>query len=106
MKIQASFFNSVIVKPCTEFISVSQSLYRQIFGQLRFDANRSLRNAVTSWSATFRFLAFGILFFAFLGVNSINAFSQDKRTYKVFQFPPNMIPRVDGKTDDWKIVPE
>jgi hypothetical protein len=26
--------------------------------------------------------------------------------YKVFQFPPNMIPTIDGKTDDWDIVPE
>ncbi|MGI0134275.1 MAG: PKD domain-containing protein, partial [Candidatus Micrarchaeaceae archaeon] len=27
-------------------------------------------------------------------------------TFKVFQFPPNMIPRIDGKTDDWAIVPD
>jgi len=27
-------------------------------------------------------------------------------TFKVFQFPQNMIPRIDGKTDDWDIVPE
>ena len=27
-------------------------------------------------------------------------------TYKVFQFPANMIPRIDGNTDDWNIVPE
>jgi hypothetical protein len=26
--------------------------------------------------------------------------------YKVFQFPPDKIPRIDGKTDDWDIVPE
>ena len=25
---------------------------------------------------------------------------------KVFQFPPNMIPRIDGKDDDWAIVPD
>ena len=25
---------------------------------------------------------------------------------KIFQFPPNMIPRIDGNTDDWKIVPD
>ncbi|MHB9030769.1 MAG: PKD domain-containing protein [Candidatus Latescibacterota bacterium] len=24
--------------------------------------------------------------------------------FKIFQFPPNMIPTIDGKTDDWKIV--
>ena len=26
--------------------------------------------------------------------------------FKVFQFPADMIPRIDGKTDDWDIVPE
>jgi hypothetical protein len=27
-------------------------------------------------------------------------------TFKVFQFPPNMIPRIDGNADDWAIVPD
>src|SRR3972149_7401269 len=27
-------------------------------------------------------------------------------TYRVFQFPASMIPRIDGNMDDWKIVPE
>jgi len=27
-------------------------------------------------------------------------------TFKIFQFPPNMIPRIDGNTDDWRMVPE
>jgi hypothetical protein len=26
--------------------------------------------------------------------------------FKIFQFPPNMIPTIDGKTDDWNIVPD
>ena len=26
--------------------------------------------------------------------------------FKVFQFPANMIPRIDGNADDWKIVPD
>lgn len=26
--------------------------------------------------------------------------------FKVFQFPPNMIPRIDGDTEDWNIVPD
>jgi hypothetical protein len=26
--------------------------------------------------------------------------------FKVFQFPADMIPRIDGKTNDWDIVPE
>ena len=25
--------------------------------------------------------------------------------YKIFQFPADHIPRVDGNTDDWKIAP-
>jgi hypothetical protein len=27
-------------------------------------------------------------------------------TFKIFQFPPDQIPRVDGNPDDWKIVPD
>ena len=37
--------------------------------------------------------------------NTDRSFAQEKRTFKVFQFPPNMIPTIDGKTDDWDIVP-
>lgn len=28
------------------------------------------------------------------------SFSQEKRSYKIFQFPSNMIPGIDGKTED------
>ena len=27
-------------------------------------------------------------------------------TFKIFQFPANMIPRIDGNTDDWAMVPD
>jgi hypothetical protein len=27
-------------------------------------------------------------------------------TYKIFQFPADRIPRVDGNADDWAMVPE
>jgi hypothetical protein len=27
-------------------------------------------------------------------------------TFKIFQFPPNMIPRIDGNTEDWAMVPD
>lgn len=37
---------------------------------------------------------------------SINAFTQADSTFKIFQFPSNMIPRIDGNTDDWSVVPE
>lgn len=45
-------------------------------------------------------------------ISSIDSFAQDKpvtqdnRSYKIFQFPANMIPTIDGKSDDWKIFPE
>ena len=32
------------------------------------------------------------------------AFTQNTRAFKIFQFPQNMIPSIDGKTDDWDIV--
>lgn len=27
-------------------------------------------------------------------------------TFRIFQFPADQIPRVDGKADDWSIVPD
>jgi hypothetical protein len=37
-----------------------------------------------------------------------NAFGLSKPgvEYKIFQFPANQMPRIDGKTDDWAIVPD
>lgn len=35
-----------------------------------------------------------------------NNFGQEKRSYKIFQFPANQIPRIDGIDDDWSIVPD
>jgi hypothetical protein len=32
--------------------------------------------------------------------------SQDTRTFKIFQFPANKIPTIDGNPDDWKMVPQ
>jgi hypothetical protein len=34
-----------------------------------------------------------------------NVLAQENRSYKIFQFPADQIPRVDGNTDDWSIVP-
>lgn len=48
-----------------------------------------------------RFL-FLLLFF----ISSMHSFSQEKRSYKIFQFPPNMIPSIDGNKMDWSIVPD
>lgn len=31
--------------------------------------------------------------------------AQENRMYKIFQFPPDRIPRIDGSADDWDMVP-
>jgi len=41
--------------------------------------------------------------FAILIFFKVNA--QEDRGYKIYQFPANMIPRIDGKTDDWDSFP-
>ncbi|WP_281336203.1 PKD domain-containing protein [Flavobacterium eburneipallidum] len=37
---------------------------------------------------------------------TVQSWSQDTRSFKVFQFPANKIPTIDGNTDDWKMVPK
>jgi hypothetical protein len=39
-------------------------------------------------------------------INFTNSFAQEKRSYKIYQFPANMIPTIDGKGDDWNVVPD
>lgn len=46
------------------------------------------------------FTALSLLFFV------TNIWSQDTRSFKVFQFPANKIPTIDGNPDDWKMVPK
>jgi len=46
-----------------------------------------------------------LLMNAFLCLGSLT-FAQEDRNYKVYQFPANMIPRIDGNTDDWDSFPE
>ena len=41
----------------------------------------------------------------FIGLGG-SLFAQADSTIKIFQFPANMIPRIDGKTDDWAMVPK
>ena len=38
------------------------------------------------------------------GLQQVQALERPGVEFKIFQFPPNMIPTIDGKTDDWKIV--
>lgn len=40
-----------------------------------------------------------------IAIFSFSAFSQIDSTFKIFQFPPDKIPRIDGNTDDWIMVP-
>ena len=47
-----------------------------------------------------------LLFFAIYLSVSFQNFSQETRSFQVFQFPANMIPQIDGNSEDWKIVPE
>lgn len=46
---------------------------------------------------------FSTLTLLFFGAN---IWSQDTRTFQVFQFPANKIPTIDGNPDDWKMVPK
>lgn len=41
-----------------------------------------------------------------LSVSITKLFSQEKRLYKIFQFPPDKIPTINGNGDDWETVPE
>jgi hypothetical protein len=48
----------------------------------------------------------GCLALLWLGLAPAGALERSNVTYKVFQFPADQIPRIDGKTDDWQMVPE
>src|SRR4051812_919130 len=39
-------------------------------------------------------------------VANLPAIERPDKTFKIFQFPADKIPRIDGKTDDWDMVPE
>lgn len=41
-----------------------------------------------------------------LFASHLSALDRPGTTFKVFQFPGDQIPRIDGNTDDWKIVPD
>ena len=45
---------------------------------------------------------------AVLIVGSVSAYALERPgvEFKIFQFPPNQIPRIDGTAEDWAIVPE
>jgi hypothetical protein len=43
---------------------------------------------------------------AALALSQAHALDRHDVTFKVFQFPPNMIPRIDGDPGDWSMVPD
>ena len=45
-------------------------------------------------------------FLALLACCPSFALDRPGTTFKIFQFPPDMIPRIDGNADDWNIVPD
>ena len=47
-----------------------------------------------------------LLIAALLALPALSAADRPGTTFKIFQFPANMIPRVDGIADDWKMVPD
>ena len=48
----------------------------------------------------------GFLGLALLTLAPVQALERPDKEFAIFQFPPTMIPRIDGQTDDWDIVPE
>ena len=53
-----------------------------------------------------KFRLFIIIPITILIFSNASALDRKDVTFKVFQFPPNMIPRIDGNADDWLIVPD
>ena len=48
----------------------------------------------------------GIVVFAMIIPSLCSALERPDKEFKIFQFPSNMIPCIDGNTEDWDIVPE
>lgn len=61
--------------------------------------------AVASFMNVSSRLAFAASLFAGMTL-SLTALEKPDRTYQVFQFPADKIPRIDGNPDDWAMVPE
>jgi len=47
-----------------------------------------------------------ILCVLLLAIFPASALERPEVTFKIFQFPANMIPRIDGNDDDWAMVPD
>jgi hypothetical protein len=51
-------------------------------------------------------LSTSLILFALALLAANGSYAQEKRQFKVFQFPANQIPRIDGNTNDWDMVPD
>ena len=53
-------------------------------------------------------LPFPLLLVCLACLTSGSVFAHHRKgvTYKVFQFPPDMLPKIDGDSSDWQVVPE
>ncbi|MCA9731794.1 PKD domain-containing protein [candidate division KSB1 bacterium] len=47
-----------------------------------------------------------LLFMIILLITVQSSQAQDNRSFKIFQFPADQIPRIDGNANDWNIVPD
>jgi hypothetical protein len=47
-----------------------------------------------------------LAFFALVFTSTVAALDRPDVTFKIFQFPADKIPRIDGNADDWAMVPE
>ena len=54
----------------------------------------------------FRKVTIGVCFVMLVCASSGHALSRPDMEFKIFQFPRDMMPRIDGDTSDWDIVPE
>ena len=43
---------------------------------------------------------------SFILATQLNALERPDKEFKIYQFPSNMIPRIDGNPDDWDMVPD
>jgi hypothetical protein len=49
--------------------------------------------------------AFGLILILLFSC-PVQGLERPDKEFKIFQFPSNMIPRIDGETDDWAMVPD
>ena len=64
------------------------------------DAHAVHRHSGPRWREKMKYAAI------LLALCTLSAADRPGTVFKIFQFPANMIPRIDGNADDWKMVPD